>query len=496
MDQSLNRGREGPRQPSQSGEPPSEDEIAPGRSSSLGLSTLGLALGPVLTMVDSSVVNVALASIARSFGTSLGTTQWIASAYLLAAAVALPATSYLARRIGSNRAYLLSLIAFTVASTLCALSPNVETLVALRVLQGAAGAPLVPLTIARFLGGEFSRGRRSIPIAVQLVGGLVFFLAPALGPTLGGVLIDMLGWEWIFWINVPIGALGIASAAKFLDHETVDRSASLDLVGFLLVGLGSALALYGAENGSQSGWFGPDSLPFWLAGAVLLAGFVWRSLSVARPVLDLRLLESSLAACGSAVAALASVVVYAMLILVPTYLQIQAGLSPIDAGLVLLPQGVASGVGITLGAVSATRIGLRPTVVIGMTCLAAGTAALLSIGSDSPAWVMAAVLCVRGFSGGFVIQPLLTALLAGLSGQEADEFSTIFRMLTGLAGSVGVSIFVTIFGTRMRDNIAAGATVAATQAFREATIGLVAVAVLGLALSFALTAELAPRRPS
>lgn len=484
------------------------------------LLTLGLATGPMLTMVDSSVVNVALASITRSLHSSLAVTEWVASGYLLAAAIALPATAYLAKRLGSDRTYLGSIVGFTLLSALCALAPNAGSLVALRVLQGAFGAPLVPLAIARFLGGGEGGTDFSLNSPAAWVGGVVFFLAPALGPTVGGLLIDSVGWPWIFWINVPIGLAGIAAALRAGLHDPRDASTRFDMTGFLLLGTGTGLLTFGAAQAPNAGWLGAGSLPFWSLGAVLVLAYVAWAATRRRALLDVHLLRRRLPYIGTLVASIAAVVMYAMLIVVPTYLQLAQGVSPLTAGLVLLPQGIATGLGIPLGARVAARIGVRPTAVAGMAALVVGTLVLLPVGPGTPLWLLAAVLCGRGCSGGFVIQPLLSAMLAGLSDHETADLSTLVRVATGIAGSVGIAVFLTIFGERERVEITSALSqlhasaglalaagnqgmaslsvaavppsvrplleTAAARAFDQTALGLVALALLGVVLAFAL----------
>jgi EmrB/QacA subfamily drug resistance transporter len=412
---------------------------------------LGLAAGPVLTMVDSSVVNVALAAITGAFGSSLATTQWIASGYLLAMAVALPATAYLAKRLGSMTTYLGCMLGFTLVSALCALAPNAEVLIGLRVLQGAFGAPLTPLAIAMFLGGD----NTDTVVRSPVIAGIVFFAAPALGPTLGGLLIDSVGWPWIFWINVPIGVIGIVSVLRVGLHEPRDHGARFDGIGFVLLGLGAGLAVYGANEGPQVGWLAAGSLPFWASGGVIVGAYFTWAARRQQPLLDVRLLlHRRIAVLSTSVTAVASVVMFAMLILVPTYLQLVQGISPVAAGLVLLPQALATGLGLGLGARVAARAGIRLTAVAGMLALVVGTVVLLLIGGDTPPGVIAGLLCMRGFAVGFVEQPLLSAMLAGLSRVETAHFSTLYDVTQRMAGSVGVGVFLTLFQVRERVDIA------------------------------------------
>ena len=164
----------------------------------------GLVCGPFVSMVDSNAVNVAVPEIGREMYASLSTVGWIVSAYMLGIGVCLPATAWLARRVGTRRLYMAALVAFALSSAACGLAPGIEALIGLRAVQGIASAPLIPLALTLLFGGERTRGARP-----PMVAGLLFFLAPALGPTIGGLLIATGGWRLIFLINVPLIAIGL-----------------------------------------------------------------------------------------------------------------------------------------------------------------------------------------------------------------------------------------------------------------------------------------------
>ncbi len=208
---------------------------------------VGLLAGPFLNMVDASIVNVALPAIARQLRTSLDPAQWVLSGYLLTLAAGLAASAYLARRFGTRRVYLASLLGFTLASALCALAPSIGLLIAARALQGLLGAPLVPLAMTMLLGGE---GARMPPAA-----GVVLFLAPALGPTLGGLLVQVAGWPLIFLVNLPVGLVGALAVARMPAPagERGDPAARFDPLGLLLLSGGLVAAIYGGTQGPQHG---------------------------------------------------------------------------------------------------------------------------------------------------------------------------------------------------------------------------------------------------
>lgn len=409
----------------------------------------GLLAGPFLSMVDSNIVNVALPDIATQLHSTLDTAQWILTGYLLALAAGLAASAYLAKRFGTARVYLVSLIGFTLASALCAVAPSIGVLIATRALQGALGAPLVPLAMTLLLGGDNSDAR-GMPAAA----GIILFLAPALGPTLGGVLIHLAGWPLIFLVNVPFGILGALGTLRMRDPaaRVVDSSVRLDPLGMPLLAIGLTLIIYGATEGPQLGWSSTGVWPELAGGCLLLLAYVIWALRIPHPAVDLKLLRRAQPALAVLLCTVASVVMFSMLVLVPIYIQNLQGQSAIVAGLTLLPQGLVTGLGLLLGAVVA-RYGVRVSALLGMLLLTLCTAALVLLTLDTPAWVTALILSGRGLAIGLVIQPLLTAMLADLSSAEAADGNTLFNVAERLGGSIGIAVLITFFTAREQDRV-------------------------------------------
>src|SRR5215831_2474179 len=409
----------------------------------------GLLAGPFLSMVDSNIVNVAIPDIARELQTQLATAQWVVSGYLLALAAMLAASAFLAKRFGTRRVYLASLLSFTVSSGLCALAPNIDVLIALRALQGATGAPLVPLAMSMLLAGG-GTDRKVPPTA-----GIVLFLAPALGPTVGGLLIPLAGWPAIFLVNVPIGIAGFIGMCRVAARasDKADRSVQFDPVGLLLLALGLTLALYGAAEGPVIGWTAAAAWPFWAAGATLIGLYVPWSVRRTHPAIDLRLLCQSQTALAVGLSSLASVVMFVMLFLIPVFLESVQGLTPLQAGLALLPQGLVTGLGTVLGEKLPAKYGVRRSVAVGMGILSVSTAALLLVRLDSPGWLVAAILSGRGLALGLTIQPLLHAMLGGLSPAQMADATALFNVAQRLGGSIGISLLSTFFQIRERVHV-------------------------------------------
>lgn len=407
---------------------------------------VGLLAGPFLSMVDSDVVNVALPNISSQLHAELAATQWIVSGYLLAQAAMLAITAYLAKRFGTRRAYLASLLGFTLASVFCALAPNIGFLIAARALQGGLGGPLIPLAMNVLIGGERSALSRGATVA-----GVVLFLGPAIGPTIGGLLIRAWGWPLIFLMNVPFGLLGACCILLFVSDLPATRrnpQVRLDLVGALLLAGGMLLALYGATEGPQQGWASTGAWPYLASGIILLVAYVCWALRRAHPAVDLKLLRDPQSALSVGLSTLVSIVGFAMFVLIPIFMEELQGLSPLTVGLTLAPQAIVTGAGSVLGDKVARRWGVRFSAVTGLAVLTLSTALLLLVTSTTPAWVIALILSGRGLTFGLIIQPLLLEMIGSLAPEEVADGNTLFNVSQRLGGSIGISLLITFFSLR------------------------------------------------
>ena len=420
---------------------------------------LAFLAGPMLSMIDSSVVNVAVPVIVRGLHTTLDTAAWAVSGYLLGLACGLAATPWLARRFGTLRAYAAAMLAFTLASAACALVPDVRLLIGARVVQGLAGAPMVPLAMSLILDPR--RGAQSMPASA----GIVLFAAPALGPALGGLLISAFGWRSVFLVNVPVGLLALAGvrAARRArpageGPDQPDRGARLDVPGLILLAAGLGLATYGASKGPELGWLSAGSAPAWAGGLALVASYVLRERNARRghrapPAVNLALLRSPARALTLALACIASVVLFAVLFLAPVFLQQIQHHGTTVTGLVLLPQGVVMGLAAWLGNVLVERGKTRPAVITasvsgGLALLAASTLGMLLLTASTPLWVTTALLCGRGVALGLTVQPLVMALLDGLGPRLMPDVNTLFSMAERLSGSFGIALLATFYASR------------------------------------------------
>ena len=430
---------------------PSEG-AAPGSRTQAAAAVVQYALlaGPLLSMVDSSIVTVAAEPIARALHASLTTVQWTVSGYLLGLGTGLAGTAYLARRYGTVPVYRVSLAAFTAASALCALSPGIGALIAFRVVQGLVAAPLVPLAMSMLLG----KGGRARSISVTA--GIMLFAAPALGPTVGGALIGVGGWRLIFAVNVPLGVVAVRAAKRLGPRPGAGSARSaerteFDLAGLVMLAAGVALALLGASQGGTDGWGTATCLAPLLAGAALLAAYGRHAARRAQPALDLSLFRQPVPALSMGLCALAAVVTWAAVFLLPVFAQTVQGRSALAAGIAMAPQGVVTGLSTALGQRGLlTRFTIRATVGAGFAVLGAASLLLLTVAAATPLWVISVILAVRSASIGLVITPLLTALTGPLPPDRMGDASTLFNVVERIAGSFGIGLLASLYASVAR----------------------------------------------
>jgi EmrB/QacA subfamily drug resistance transporter len=446
---------------------------------------LALAAGPFLSMVDSSIVNVAVPDIARSLRAPLGDVQWTVSAYLLALSSGLATTAWLSKRFGPRTVFLAGLVGFTAASAACALAPSLPFLVAARAAQGLLGAPLTPIAMGALTattGGNRRRGQ-----APMIVMGILLFAGPAAGPTVGGLLIGAFGWPAVFLVNVPFGILGVLGVLRWRAERAADPGTRFDPAGMALLAGGLALALYGAGQGPTAGWTAPRVWPFWAAGALLVAAYVGWALRSPHPAVNVRLLRDRTIATSIGLSVLISVVSFSAMFLLPVFMQTVQGYSALQAGLALLPQGVVMGLGMLLGQAVGSAGRLRMGALAGSAALAVATSAMLLIDATTPGWAIALMLCGRGLASGLATQPLLVTMMGRLRGPDVADGSTLFNVVQRVAGSFGIGLLATLFAQRVSVR-AAGAALHTPAALRAASVAgfhdvvwtLVAVSALGV----------------
>jgi EmrB/QacA subfamily drug resistance transporter len=398
-----------------------------------------IVLGSIMSALDTTIVNVALHTLSHDLHSSLATTQWVVSAYLLALAAVVPMNGWAVRRFGARRVYLVALVVFTVASALCAFATSSAELIVFRSIQGVGGGLLAPTGLTILVRAV---GQGNLPRAMSLFGFPVV-LAPVFGPTLGGILIQSAGWRWIFVINVPIGVLTFILARRLLrrDPNSSDRRDRLDVIGLLLAGVGVVGVTYGLSESDAAGSLSaPQVLIPVVVGLVFVAMFVRRSRRVSYPLLDMNLYRNRAFSAASVVTDCLGAALFGALILLPLYYQVARGQDAIHTGLLLIPQGAGSALGMFVSGRCTNRFGAGSTALVGTTTMVLATLPLLFV-TDSTAYVaISVIMFVRGIGVGLAIMPSMTAALSVLTHQQIGDASPQLNVVQRIGGSFGTAI--------------------------------------------------------
>jgi EmrB/QacA subfamily drug resistance transporter len=352
-----------------------------------------IVLGGIMTNVDTTVVNVALASLAREFGSSVTSVQWVATGYLLALAVVIPLSGWATDRFGGRQVWIASIGMFVAGSMLAGAAWSLSSLIFFRVLQGLGGGMIMPvgMTLLTRAAGRGRVGRVMGALGVQQV------LGPVLGPVIGGVLVEHAGWRWVFYVNAPIGALAVVAAARFLPRTRPQPCDRLDARGFVLLSPGLAALVYGLAGISQHGGFSdPRTFVPIVLGIVLVTAFVLRARRVRNALIDVRLFAGRAFSAGVGATFCIGMALFGALFLLPLYYQGARGQSPLDAGLLMAPQGIGAAVMMPFAGWLTDRVGAGRVVLAGLAVIVAGTLPFALAGTSTPYPVLALALVVRG----------------------------------------------------------------------------------------------------
>jgi len=412
-----------------------------------------VVLGAVMSILDTTVVNVAIPTLAQEFGTPLTTIQWVVTGYTLALATVIPLTGWAADRFGTKRLYLLSITLFLAGSLLSGIAWSAESLIGFRILQGLGGGMLMPLgmTILARAAGPNRLGR------VMSIIGVPMLLGPILGPILGGWLVDSVSWRWIFFINLPIGIAALTLAGRVLRRDTPAPQHGFDALGLALLSPGLALFIYGLAESAGSGGFGSGRVlgPV-AAGVVLLGLFVRHALRATEPLIDLRLFTNRTFAAASGMLVLFAIAVFGSMLLLPLYLQVVRGESALASGLLLAPQGLGAMLVMPIAGQLTDRIGIGKIVLTGMVLIMTAVLALTQIAADTSYWTLSIVLFVFGMGMGSTMMPIMSGAMQTLRRAAVARASTTLNILQQVGASIGTAVLTVILTQELSNRLPGG----------------------------------------
>ncbi len=403
---------------------------------------ISVMFGIFMIILDSTVVNIALPTLRRAYGASLADVQWVISIYVLSLGITTPISGYLADRYGIKRIYLFGLAMFVIGSILCGISPSLGWLIAARALQGFGGGVAQPLGPAQLY--------RAFPPEEQGTAlgyfGIALVFAPALGPILGGWLVDANLWQLIFFINVPIGILGVFLGSRFLLDYQVERKPSFDPLGLITAVIGFGSVLYAASIAENNGWTGSSTLMFLALGVVMLIIHAVIELYVAKdPMTSLRLFSNPVFLNAALVGYVATIALFGAEFLMPIYLQAFRGRTALQAGFILLGVALTSGFATPLAGRLYDKIGPRMNLIVGFAILCINTWQLSKIEGNTPIWYVFFLLALRGLAVGLTLQTSFVSALSSIPLNLLPRGSSLINSTRFVVQAVAVATLATIF---------------------------------------------------
>jgi len=435
-----------------------------------------VSFGLFMIMLDNTVVNVALPSIERDLHISISELEWIVTAYALTFAAFLITGGKLADMFGRRRLFTIGLTVFTLSSLACGLAPTSSFLIGARAVQGVGAALMNPATLS-IITATFPPRERGQAIGVWAG---VSAMALAIGPLCGGLIVDNINWNWIFFINVPVGAAGIVASRIFIpESRDTSHEQSIDLPGLVTSGLGLFALTYGLIEGNKKGWTSPEILAFFAAAAVLLVGFVLLEHRQRLPMLDLSLFRISSFTGANVVAMLVSLAMFGVFFFVSLYVQNILGYSPTKAGATFLPMTVLIIVVAPVAGRMSDRIGSRWLMGAGMTLV--GTSLLLyqRVGLESTFWTLLPAMLLGGVGMAMTMSPMTSAAMGAVPVDKAGVGSGVLNSFRQVGGSLGIALMGAILASYLHHpaRSAAGA--------QDYVTGLHAALLVSAAITFA-----------
>jgi EmrB/QacA subfamily drug resistance transporter len=436
-----------------------------------------------MVVLDIAIVNVALPSIQVDLGFSQENLQWVISAYALTFGGFLLLGGRLADLIGRKRIFMAGLVVFSLASLLCGFAWSEESLIAARAIQGLGAALITPSALS-ILTTTFAEGReRNIALGAW---GAVGGFGAAAGVLMGGVLTDLLSWEWIFFVNVPVGLAGLALAPVLLSESRDAHGQSHDIPGAVLVTGALSLLVLGITQGQSWGWDSARTIGAFLASVVMLAAFALWERRQEHPLVPFSIFRLQTLSAANVAMFVMGTAMFSMFLMLTLYMQQVLGYSPLETGVAYLAVAGTAVIWANVAAVAVNRVGVKPALILGMSLLTAGLVYFTQVSVDGSYWAdLFPGFLILGLAIPFAFVPLTIAALAGTKPQEAGLASGLINTSQQIGGAVGIALLSTIAVTTTDDALATGtaAPVALTDGFVNAFWAGAAIAFVGVLVS-------------
>ena len=404
---------------------------------------ISVMLGTFMEVLDTTVVNVSLRNIAGSLSVTPEEATWVLTSYLVANAIVLPLTGWLGNYFGRRNVLLASVGGFTLFSFLCGIAPNLPLLIIFRVLQGATGGGLQPLSQA-ILMEAFPPEKRAKAMAFWALGIVV---APMLGPVLGGWITDSYSWRWLFYINIPIGIAAVVMALLFIhDPPYIKRGeGGIDYwgIGYLALGIGALQIML--DKGQEEDWFGSNFiLTLFIVCVIGFVFFIFRELTTDHPVVDLRIFKNRTYATGVFLMTVLGFVLYGSTVLLPLWLQTLMGYPALQAGMAMLPRGLGSFLFMPIVGILMGKIEARKLLAIGLCIASYSIYQLSNLNLEAGYWDIFWPQLLQGTSMGLLFVPLTTITNGPIPKEQMGNATSLFNLMRNIGASIGIASVTTI----------------------------------------------------
>ncbi|SFS55742.1 DHA2 family efflux MFS transporter permease subunit [Paenibacillus sp. BC26] len=413
---------------------------------------MAVIVGMIMVILDSTVVNVALAKFQTEFDATINTVQWTFTGYTLALSAVIPLAGWMTDKFGSKRIFLITIALFTIGSVLCGAAQTVEQLIAFRVIQGLGGGMVMPIGMAIIfrLAPQEKRG------SVMGMLGIPMLLAPALGPILSGWLIEAVSWHWIFLINLPIGIVGMIVGIKYLPNFEQNKAPALDIIGMILAPIAFASLAYGVSEGGRTSWTADNTLTGLIVGGIALLLFIIVELRHKQPLLELRVFRSSDFTRGTLLVWIVQIALFGAMILMPVFLQNIRHYSPLETGVIMLPQAIGSMLFMPIGGRLFDKIGARPLALVGLTLVGGAMFMLHNINVDTKLIMIIIPLFMIGSGMGLSMMSLNTHVLNSAPRHLVSRVTPLTTAAQQVVTSFAVAGLTGYMTTRVTDHMTAG----------------------------------------
>lgn len=427
----------------------------------LGLVLTALGLGAIASILDSTIVNVAIDHLASVFNANLTDTQWVITGFLLAMAAIVPVAGWLLDRFGGRRTWMLSLAVFLIGSVLCGIAWNLPALIAFRILQGLGAGLILPVLMA-VLTKEAGKHRLMTAMGVFA---LIIQVGPILGPVVGGLLIDAANWRWIFLVNIPFCLAGLILAPLALqdDRPAPHQRRPFDMIGLLLSVPAVTAFVYGTAN------LGPDHgithtdvwVPITIGVALIIAFVAWSHSRPARALIDVHLFRRRSFAITSITSILLGFTTFGGMLLIPLYFQTLHGSTPLQAGLLLVPQGIGTALVVIAGKKPLARVSARTRLILGFVIMAAGTVPFAVPDLRDATWLLVITLVIRGIGVGLCAPTLNVVAMLDLAPDELGRGSAAFNIVQRIGAPLGTTVLAVVLASALQHGSDTSAAIAA-----------------------------------